>query len=136
MKKEVQYLIKHFYRIQEHRMAFASQIRALQKAKLPTNPLDGYLEDLWTMEKKIGSDLTKSVKQEPLWNYLKKVKGIGPIIAASLINLIDFKKAKHVSSLWKYAGLDVVEGEGRTRKKKHLVPKTYVNKKGKKISTR
>ena len=136
MKKEITYLINHYYRLQEHRIAFAGQIRALKEAKLPTEPLDYYFEKFSEMEKEIIRHLKKAIAQEPLWkDYLKGVKGIGPVIASGLINLIDFKKARHVSSLWKYAGRDVVDGEARSRKKKHLVPKTYKNKQGKKIKT-
>jgi len=40
--------------------------------------------------------------------YLKDVKGIGPAIAGVLISEIDIERSKHPSSIWKYAGLDVV----------------------------
>jgi hypothetical protein len=62
---------------------------------------------------------------------LKDVRGCGPLMAAVIISEIDPHKAKYVSSFWKYAGLDVAEdGNGRSRKKEHLVEVEYVNKDG------
>lgn len=110
--KKIIYLIRQFYRIQEHRIAFGAQIRALKEGKLPTDPLEDYFLRLSEMEKEIGKLLQDSVKDEEVWLYfLKKIRGIGPIISAGLINLIDIKKARHISSLWKFAGLDVVNGK-------------------------
>jgi len=48
--------------------------------------------------------------------FLKKVKGIGPVMAAYLLDYFDIEKAKHVSSFWKFAGL--APGCYRTRGKK------------------
>jgi hypothetical protein len=49
------------------------------------------------------------LENEPLWtNFLKKVKGCGPLMAAVIISEFDVHKAKYISSFWKYAGLDVV----------------------------
>ena len=103
--KETRYLVRHFYRIQEHRIAMGGQIRSLKTDKLNTKPLDYYYEQLEEMEKRLIKELTDSIKEEPIWTeYLKGVKGIGPIIAAVLINTIDIKKAQYPSSLWKLAG--------------------------------
>lgn len=40
--------------------------------------------------------------------FLKGVKGVGPAMAGVIISEIDIHKAKYPSSLWAYAGLDVV----------------------------
>ena len=53
--------------------------------------------------------------------FLSKCKGVGPVMAAVLIAYIDIYKAKYVSSILKYAGIDTVYDEaadklvGRTR---------------------
>lgn len=82
-------------------------------------------------EERYTKTIEKAVKQFPIWqHFLKNVKGCGPIMAAVIISELDPHKARHVSSFWKYAGLDVVDGEGRSRKKNHLVDIEYVNKDG------
>jgi len=89
------------------------------------------------MEERQFALLEKSLDEFSVWTkYLKKVKGIGPALAAIIISEIDIAKAKYPSSLWKYAGLDTVNTEdgrnvGRSRKKESLVKKVYVNKEGK-----
>lgn len=71
------------------------------------------------------------INPHPIWiTFLKDVKGVGPAMAGVILSEIDIYKAKYPSSLWKYAGLDVVEGQGRSRKEHHLVKVKYTNKKG------
>lgn len=113
-------LIRQFYQIQEHRIAFAGQLRAIEKEGEHSELLDGYYERMHSIEKDINKDLAKSVKDETLWlDYLKGVKGVGPIIASGLINLIDIKRASHISSLWALAGLDVInEGKDKGKAKR------------------
>ena len=64
-------------------------------------------------------------------NFLEDVKGVGPTMAAVIISGFDIHKAEYPSSLWAYAGLDVVKGAGRSRKKEHLVETTYPDAEGK-----
>lgn len=64
--------------------------------------------------------------------FLKAVKGVGPAMAAVIVSEIDIKKARHPSSLHRYAGLDVGDdGRGRSRKKEHLIKVKYLDKEGK-----
>lgn len=63
--------------------------------------------------------------------FLKEVRGCGPKISALIIALIDIHKAQYPSSLWAYSGYDVAsDGQGRSKKAQHLVPRTYLNKDG------
>jgi len=64
-------------------------------------------------------------------NFLEDVKGVGPTMAAVIISGFDIHKAEYPSSLWAYAGLDVVKGTGRSRKKEHLIEQTYTDAEGK-----
>ena len=46
----------------------------------------------------------------PIWsNYLKTLPGCGPAMAGVMISELDPHKARHASSFWKYAGLDVAK---------------------------
>jgi len=63
--------------------------------------------------------------------YLKGVRGVGPAMAAVLVTRLDPHKARHVSSFWKFSGLDVApDGRGRSRQKDHLVERAYIDKNG------
>jgi hypothetical protein len=95
---------------------------------------------LKTEEKKV-SDLEKLVKTHPLWEaFFEQVKGCGPLMSGVCLSYFDVYKARHCSSFWKYAGLDVIQvpnedgsgfhGEGRGMKhaKNNIVK--YIDKHG------
>lgn len=69
----------------------------------------------------------------PIWGaWLSHVRGVGPAMGGVLISEIDIAKARYPSSLWKFAGLDVVVGgAGRSRKADSLVEIAYKDKDGK-----
>lgn len=76
--------------------------------------------------------ISKAIVHFPIHQWLKTIHGIGPAMSAVLIAEINISVARHVSSLWKLAGLDVApDGKGRSRRKEHLIRVTYINKKGK-----
>jgi hypothetical protein len=62
--------------------------------------------------------------------FLAGVRGCGPAMSAVIISEIDITRAQYPSSLWKYAGLDVVGNAGRSRKREHLREIDYINKDG------
>ena len=72
------------------------------------------------------------LKEYPVYTeFLEGVRGVGPAMAGVILSEIDISKARHPSSLWKYAGLDcAADGKGRSRKAQHLEVVTYVNKDG------
>ena len=89
-------------------------------------------------EKEMDESIAQNIVRHPLWiYYLGQIRGIGPIGAARIITTLDLDRAKHVSSFWKFTGLDVVidpetgEGQGRSKKKEHLIRRKYINKEGK-----
>lgn len=75
----------------------------------------------------------KHVLQEfPLYTeFLQGVRGCGEAMSGVIISEFDIHKCKYVSSMWKYAGLDVAEdGGGRSRRSEHLVDREYVAEDG------
>ena len=73
------------------------------------------------------------LEEEPIYNkYLVNQRGIGPAMAGVIISGLDPAKARHVSSFWKYVGVDVepVTGEGRSRRAEHLVEREYKDRNG------
>lgn len=93
-------------------------------------------EDFLRTEEEQANRLEYALREYPIYTeFLKGVKGVGPMIAGVIISEIDISKATYASSLHKYAGLDVVIteegiGEGRSRKKNHLVESVYKDKDG------
>lgn len=90
-----------------------------------------------SQEDQLASHIKKLVESEPMWiNFFSNVRGCGPIFSAFYITYIDFFIAYSPASIIKYAGYDVAEdGKGRSRKKEHLVSKSYVDADGKVTET-
>ncbi|KAA0888726.1 transposase [Oryzomonas rubra] len=89
-------------------------------------------KELESQEAKHFRNLGKILEDYPIYTeFMEKVKGIGPAMAGVIISEIDITKARHPSSLWKYAGLDVADdGRGRSRRKEHLQTVAYIDRDG------
>lgn len=60
-------------------------------------------------EETLTKTIAQMVANHPIWDgFLKDVTGCGPLMAAVCIAYLDPYKARHASSFWRYAGLDVV----------------------------
>ena len=77
------------------------------------------------------------VEKHPVYiHFLSKVPYCGTMMSAICLSSFDITKARHVSSFWKYAGLDTVvdpetgERVGRTNKKSLMEEVEYVDSNG------
>lgn len=86
--------------------------------------LDRWYEVFIDLEKRADVDIRRAVRQEYVYPYLTAVKGVGPLMAAKLIALIDIRKASTASALWKYAGYAVGK-DGRADRPKKGEPLGY-----------
>lgn len=105
--RDITFLIERYYSLQEHRITMFAQARELEEAGNSPDLVKGYAERFEELEKMIAKDIKNSVKDHPMFAWFKTVKGIGPILSASLIANIDITKADHTSSVWKYCGLSI-----------------------------
>ena len=105
----------------------------------PDGVIDNYTEmNLIAMYTRVYEDellqfkrIKGTIKDFPIWTeFLIDIKGVGPMMAAVIISSLDPHKAKYPSSFHKYLGLDVVNGEGRSKKKRHLIDVDYIDAEG------
>lgn len=73
--------------------------------------LIGVFKEWQAIEDKLDKHLEKECRPFPVVQAMKSVRGVGPILAAKIFLLIDIDKCSSVSALWKWAGLDVVDGK-------------------------
>lgn len=93
-----------------------------------------HYNELVETEKGMVKLVSAEVTKHPMWNkFFKDVTGCGPMMAAIIVSYFDIDKARHPSSFWKYAGLDVVDGKGRNRSM--LVEKSYAKSDGTVVET-
>ena len=130
---EVELAVDSYYDVQALRINILNRLGSLRRraneaedageAKEYTDAADFLEEMVDTMklqdgEKYCEKAMAALVKDHALWGgFLRDVKGIGPVMAGCLISLIDIHECPHVSSLWKYFGMDVRDGRAPKREK-------------------
>ena len=78
--------------------------------------LAAYLETMFgDIEQQLAGQIATTAFVHPAYDWLIRVKGIGPSLAASLLAHIDIERAATVSALWRYAGLGVVDGQAERK---------------------
>ncbi len=93
--------------------------------------LAGLYTTLYEQEQLQIKRLNGVLNEFTIWTeFLKDVRGCGPMMAGVIISSLDPHKAKYPSSFHKYLGLDVVDGVGRSRKKEHLEEQEYIDSDG------
>lgn len=113
-------LVADYYDIQSVRLMSDNRVRAFSQGVSPQ--VHARIKEMTGMsmkriENSIKKELQSAIAAEPLWEeWLKDVKGIGPILAAGLIaHIEDVKRFATMSKLWKYAGLSV-DDDGRSER--------------------
>jgi hypothetical protein len=88
------------------RIGASERERSLTKEEQSIYGITTILENAHSFEKDAEKLITKQLKNHALYTqYLSKIVGIGPMIAAGLIAYVDdIEKFQHVSSLWQYSG--------------------------------
>ncbi len=101
-------------------------VQELLDKKMLTEEEAVYLQKVIEVQKKASQyekdyeELMKEfVEAEPIYQqFLTHIRGISTILSANLIKEFGYcENAPHISSLWKYCGMHVVEGKAPKRKK-------------------
>lgn len=102
--------------IQKARLQFGNRLNAINRGDDESIAEQATIVQHWytrfmELEKELDDDIKQEVARYPIYDYVTAIKGIGPTLSAKLIAMIDISKDPHVSSLWRYAGLAVINGE-------------------------
>lgn len=125
-------LIESYYDIQKNRISVENQLRSLEQGKSEQEYKwfkDVVYNRLYTIERDIAKHLGEWVEEEEIYTeWLKGIKGIGPVLAAGLIAWLDSESPTYgkgfttrfatISKLWAYAGLAVDKDGKAVRRKK------------------
>jgi hypothetical protein len=103
---QARYLVDAYYIQQEDRKRTRNQERMLAESKEPNLILSWLAAQNETLEDQIKRALDKYTDAHPMGEWMRTVKGIGPVIAAGLLAHIDITKAPTVGHIWRFAGLD------------------------------
>jgi len=122
MIEELKIKTETYYAMQKIRIQAQLRIKAFVRderlQKEEAESLHFWLNDqVKHIEVAIKKEIATLLKDVPIWTkFLRKAKGVGPCLAGSLIaGIVDISRFNHVSSLQKYCGMDVVDGEAPRR---------------------
>ena len=121
--KYLRHYYRTMYRIQKNRIAIGNAESALQRAGFSPEEAEWSHEYVHKRLAAIERDISKRCKYHirdmPIWSeYLEKISGIDVRLGASLIALVASPaRFANVAKLWRYFGLDPVDGAARKRKK-------------------
>ena len=105
-REEVRHLVRSYYQIQEFRKSAANMSRTLDEQHAPNILTCWIAETQEQIEKRFRLALGDYAKNQPTGEWMMSQHGVGPVIAAGLLAHIDISRAKTVSSIWRFAGLD------------------------------
>lgn len=113
--KEARFLVDAYYTMQDNRIRAGAQEKSLGDD--PHGVLTWLKDQNLTLEKQIQRALDRYSEAHVVGEWLRGIKGIGPVIAAGLLAHIDINKAPTVGHIWRFAGLDptVKWGKGQKR---------------------
>jgi len=102
--------------LQKSRIAFSNRVSASERGADVADDVTKELFDKWhsrfdDLETEADKDIAKLVKDIPIVQYMTAVKGIGPLLAAKIVSMVDIERADTVSALWRYCGYGVINGE-------------------------
>ena len=107
---------------QEQRIAMTNRIAAVERGDAVASDrhmrsLETWAERFAIMEEQANEDIFKITEDMEIVQRAVRVKGVGPVLAAQLISLIDIEKSNTVSAMWKYCGY-AVNAEGRADRRR------------------
>jgi 3-methyladenine DNA glycosylase/8-oxoguanine DNA glycosylase len=102
--------------IQKARIQFGNRLSAIERGDDKTDGqqytvIMGWASQFQELEKELDADIARIVREELIYEELSAIRGIGPILSAKMIAMIDIERDPTVSALWRYAGYAVINGE-------------------------
>ena len=102
--------------LQKSRIAFSNRLSAIERGDDTVSNGTVQMLERWhkrfdDLEKEIDQDITQMVDGILLVELMTEVKGVGKILAAQVISMIDIERAGTVSALWRYSGYGVIDGK-------------------------
>jgi hypothetical protein len=147
-RERIRTIVRTLYDFQDMRIRMANRLKKKKDGSDQNGAEDIRLDnesipsivDAWQgaeeIEKKLAKALESELKGIPVWeDFLKGVKGCGPMMASVIIAEYDIHKATTVSKLWQFTGLNPGEvyglkGEGSKKDGTFKLVKTDIKVRG------
>lgn len=102
--------------IQKGRIQFGNRVGALERGDDNGYSQQLLIAEKWAqrfadMEKELDKDISEEVNNYSIYPYMSAVRGVGPMLAAKTIAMINIERSPTISALWRYSGYGVKDGE-------------------------
>lgn len=115
---EMESLIRSYWDIQGLRQSMDNRIRSYSRIDYPTENFEEVAKGIKIIEKKLKKQIEEIIKTHPIYEEASKVKGLGFILIAGLVSIIeDPRRFSNPSKLWKFFGLHTENGRAVKRRK-------------------
>lgn len=99
--------------IQKNRIAFQHRVTAIEQGRDTVDPVTydliiRYRDRFVELEAELDKDIKAIAKDIPIIEEMVAVKGVGFMLAAKLVAMVDIERCNTVSALWRFAGFGVV----------------------------
>lgn len=100
------YLVDFYYAVQNYRIRFGNQIRALSESGEPHELIVWMYENAKGLEHSVQKSLDVYSMESEAGRWARSIAGVGPVIAAGLLAHIDITRAPSTGHIWSFAGLN------------------------------
>ena len=105
MEHDYPLLARVYLDLQHLRIAVEARMRGLENSSEAYKLMQALKDRLKSEEKNWLSQIAKLMHEHPIWDYCKKVKGLGNVGAATFLGFINPYKAVSAGKVWSYFGL-------------------------------
>lgn len=109
--------------VQKARIQFSNRVSALERAtdngagSEQRRVAERWLDVFNGLEEQLDKDIAEAVKDLPVYHEMSRIRGIGPMLAAKVLAMVDIERDDTVSDLWRYSGYGLsnywVDGDGK-----------------------
>ena len=104
-QQEARFLVDTYYTLQEYRIASTLRAGQLEKAGHPAEIVKYTRDQMQVLEGQIARALKWYAEGHPLGVYMTSITGIGPVISAGMLAVIDWEQTNVAGRVWSFAGL-------------------------------
>ncbi len=99
--------------LQKARIAFSNRVSAIERGVDDGNKelVKRWQQRFQELETACDQDIAILTKDTLIIQDMRQLKGIGNLLAAKLVSLIDINRADTVSALWRYCGYACIDGQ-------------------------
>jgi len=101
--------------LQKTRIMFGNRLDAIHRgddeaSEREIRLLQGWYERFLYLEEEADGQITELAAEYEIIGHMVQVKGVGKMLAAIVVSMVDIGRASTVSALWRYAGYAVING--------------------------